>query len=450
MTVGHELDGLMKFLSRDEWRDCFSEIFGDHLGPVLDAFDIDFEDIADMLGEAWPDILWGCAFEDFLTQDFDVPGGNIVDEYLKRRGWKESAQSKAYMKALRNSRISLYEMSDIVPGKSVLARDLIRGGEPILVYEHSATKSIKQWDRIAARIVPVMGRHIFAGSLLPFTQKASDDLFDGFRLVFGKRKTKKLPIFDDDELHEAARIFTHSWLFDALENIAVIPSIQNSDGHDFMFHDVRFPIASGVTQKDIAAKINTIAGMSQDGEKSWNWLEVKPKAKNKSKPKAGSFDTDLEDGYRILGSIEIKGRFMHLMTNSAERSAVGMGLVKQALGDLVRVPLTEIRTVNQVMADKTEDDTTDVEAAMPADIAHEIVHQVLDRKYRETLDQPVPMLGNITPRQAAKTAAGRKKLVEWLKYLENQIAVRHQHTDPMATYSFEWIWRELNILDLRK
>ena len=447
MTIDHELDGLIKFLGRDEWRDCFSEIFGAHLGPALDAFDIEFEDIADMLGEEWSGTLWGCAFEDFLTQDFDVEGGNIVDEYLKRRGWKESAQSKAYMKALRNSLMSLYEVSEIVPGKSVLARDLIRGGEPILVYEHSATKSLKQWDKIAARIVPVMNQHVFAGALLPFTQQATDDLFNGLRLVFGKKKSKKLPIVDDDELHEAARIFTHSWLFDTLENIMEMPSIQNSDGDDFMFHDVRFPLAVGVTQKNIAAGINTIAGMTQEGTKFWNWLEEKPKGKNM--PKAASLDTAFEDGYRVLGSIEIKGRFIHLMTNSAERSAIGTDLVKKALGDLVRIPLTEIRTVNQVMADETEDDAIDVDAAMPADIAQQVVHELLDRQYRETLDQPVSMLGNKTPRQAAKTAAGRKKLVEWLKYLEIQTAIRPQRTDPMATYSFEWIWRELNILDLR-
>ncbi|WP_234890036.1 hypothetical protein [Sinorhizobium medicae] len=30
--------------------------------------------------------LWGCAFEDFLTQDFEIEGGNVVDEYLKSRG----------------------------------------------------------------------------------------------------------------------------------------------------------------------------------------------------------------------------------------------------------------------------------------------------------------------------------------------------------------------------
>ena len=75
-------------------------------------------------------------------------GSNIVDDYLKRRGWKESASARAYMLALRSSVMSLYEVSDIVRDTSFRARDLVRGGDPIS--ERSATRSLKQWDRIAA------------------------------------------------------------------------------------------------------------------------------------------------------------------------------------------------------------------------------------------------------------------------------------------------------------
>lgn len=73
------------------------------------------------------------------------------------------------MKALRTSVTSLYEVSDIVPGKSMMVRDLIRGGEPLAVSEGSATKTLRQWNRIAARVVSVSGNSILGGGLLPFT-----------------------------------------------------------------------------------------------------------------------------------------------------------------------------------------------------------------------------------------------------------------------------------------
>jgi hypothetical protein len=452
MPTSHDLKGLMKFLARDEWRDCFEEVFDDHFGPFLDAGDMEFDDLAEIVGDDWAMTLWGCAFEDFLTHDFDVIGGNIVDDYLKRRGWKEGAQSKAYMKALRSSIMSLYEVSDVVPGKSLMARDLVRGGDPMLVSEGTATKTLKQWDRVAGRIVPVLDKNVFAGGLLPFTPQASENLFDGLRAIFGKRNAKKLPVPTDEELQATASVFTLSWLFDTLDRAmgTDLPALQNADGDEIVFHDVRFPLASGVTQKDVAVRLNAIPGLSQENAKFWNWLENKPKGRSKTKQTGGlSLDTTMDNGLRILGNIELKGRFLHLSTNSSARTERGTATMQEALGDLVRMPLTEIRTVEQMMADRPARDAEPTDSDLPAEIAEQVVHQFMDRQYRETLDQPVGMLGNKTPRQAVKTPNGREKVAEWLKYLENQSARQPDPADPMATYSFQWMWEELGIQDLR-
>jgi hypothetical protein len=448
LPTSNDLKGLMKFLARDEWRECFEEIFDDHFGPVLDASKMQFAEIAEIVGEDWAMTLWGCAFEDFLTQDFDVDGGNIVEEYLKRRGWKEDAQSKAYMKALRSSVMTLYEVTAIVPGASLMARDLIRGGEPIAVSEKTATQTLKQWDKIAARIVPVMGKNVFAGGLLPFTLQATDTLFDGLRRMFGKKNAKKLPVITDDDLQVAAAMFTLSWLFDRLEQLIDVPALQNAKGDDLLFHDVRFPLASEVTQKDIAARINAIPGMRQENAKFWNWLDDKPKSK--AQKNTGNFlDTTLENGLRVLGNVELKGRFLILSANSSARAEKGKVLIEHTLGDLVRQPLTEIRTVEQIRAARSSEHMEGPSEIAP-EIAEQIIHQVLDREYRETLDKPVGMLGRKTPRQAAKSASGRQKVAQWLKYLENQSARHPNAADPMTTYSFEWMWHELGVIDLRR
>src|SRR5215472_14155557 len=102
----------------------------EHFVPAMRAFDLEYEEIGEALGGGWAMTLWGLAFEDFLGREIEPDGRNFVDEYLRRRGWNESAPAKAYMSGLRNSIMSLYEVSAIVPGESFLARDLIRGGEP--------------------------------------------------------------------------------------------------------------------------------------------------------------------------------------------------------------------------------------------------------------------------------------------------------------------------------
>ena len=121
MASAHSLRGLMKWITRHEWRDRFAEVYDAHLQPACERSGVDVDEVVSILGEDFfMTTVWGSAFEDFLTRDFDG-GHNIVEDYLKRRGWKESASTRAYMTALRTSVASLYEVSDIIKHTSFRA-----------------------------------------------------------------------------------------------------------------------------------------------------------------------------------------------------------------------------------------------------------------------------------------------------------------------------------------
>ena len=107
--------------------------------------------------------------------DIETP----VEAYLRRRGWKERLTTRAYMTALQGSVMSLYEVSEIRPGQSFRARDLIRGGEPILVTERADLESLAdalsafrrlgrdldQWEPVhLARIAAVLSGCYGAGA----------------------------------------------------------------------------------------------------------------------------------------------------------------------------------------------------------------------------------------------------------------------------------------------
>jgi hypothetical protein len=127
-------------------------VVAEHLMPALEEFEIDHENLADLIGEQWSGVLWGCGFEDYLGRYYE--DGSIVDLYLKRRGWKETALNRAYFAALRNAPVSLNEVSEVQPGASMALRDLLSDAAPATVTEKSATRTLKKWDRIAVRLVP--------------------------------------------------------------------------------------------------------------------------------------------------------------------------------------------------------------------------------------------------------------------------------------------------------
>ena len=80
---------------------------------------------------------------------------------------------------------------------------------------------------------------------------------------------------------------------------------------------------------------------------------------------------------------------------------------------------------------------------IPPEIARQIMQDHLDQHYRETLDAPIPALGGKSPRQAVRTAAGRVKVIDWLKMLENRSAKHGE--GPIAEYDFGWMWVELGL-----
>ncbi len=60
---------------------------------------------------------------------------NVIDDYLEQGGWREPVPARRCLRALRDSVVSLYQVVDLVPGRRMTVRDLIRGDGPVTVHE---------------------------------------------------------------------------------------------------------------------------------------------------------------------------------------------------------------------------------------------------------------------------------------------------------------------------
>lgn len=470
MPSSASLTGLMKWLRRDPWSEGFSDVLESHLGPACSKAGIEIGELADMIGNERAATLWGCAFEDFLTRDLDG-FGNIVEDYLKRRGWNEKAPNKAYMTGLRSSVMSLYEVSDVQPGDSFLARDLFRGSEAVRISERTATQSLKQWDRIAARVVEVRGKAVIGGGLLPFNHDLADTLLESLRRT-RKRAVEKgvevLPGLDPEigplnlemafnrtsVLRCAAPMISTVWLDDLLERILNPPPLEfrNSDSEEMTFLTLHYRLLPGVTAKRLREVLDQLPDLRRESAIFWNWLAPNDVPSGYMQPTAQptfALMSTVEDGSVVLGSLELKGKTLVLSVNSESRAERGRAMLVSALEGLVREPLIERQTLAQAMADRPPDRTADASSEIPPEEKRRIIQESLDGYYRKQLDEPIPMLGNVTPRQAAKSARGREKLVAWLKLLENYSAKR-EASGATSDYDAAWLWKELGVTDLRK
>jgi hypothetical protein len=466
VSTPYDLSGLIAWTKREEWRGVLSEVIQRHCTMACAGADIEPDEIEDVLGDHAVTVLWGAAFEDLLATDLP-DGRNLADDYLRRRAWKESATTRDYITGLRRSAISLYEVSGLVPGESMLLRDLVRGGEPVRVSEKRGSEGLRPWDRIATRIIPLGDTTLISGTLLHFERDAADALLASLQKIqkgaprevasalkeFGIEADAGVLsglLTPDEVLARAAFMFTNLWLSGALEaeEDAELPELLNSDGDPLEITTLHVPLRPGVTAQKVRGALAALPALRPAGPNFWNWL-AEPRAEPKTVPQRArglSLTTSMDDGATVLGTLELKGRRLTLEVNSAPRAERGRAMLEPVLAGLVGPALTERTDLEEALAVKRPPPEP---TGLTPEEEREVIQEAMHQHYTRVLDQPLPALGGKSPRAAVKTPTGREKVAGWLKTLENSSS-RHDPGSPMAGYDFGWIWGELGIEDRRR
>ena len=463
------LDGLIEWMWRGRWHNHFRDVFDDHIHAYCDLYDLaDFDELSEKIGQHWGNTLYDMVLLDFLSRETE--DGNIVDQYLKRRGWKEKALPKAYIKGIRNSMISLYEVSGIRPGESFLARDLILGGDPILVEERTATRSIAQWENFAMRIVEVRGHNIIAGGWLPYKPELSEKVIDLILRHAEDMRTRTDGLFEEHDenpeselsqdlalgksLKMSAPLFSDAWLMDTVVDPEDEESrtLVNPEGHSIEFVQLCYSFAKGATQEQLRELLNDAPDMNAASSEIWNWTASRDEMPSSRPNQKGELIYShvlwgADDDTVVLGSIELKGNTLEGNVNSVERADRLQRRLEDLLGDLVTKPVSVHKTVEQANAEqRNRPAPAKQKVRPPPEIESQIIKDVYDNHYRSALDKPLGMLDNISPRAAVKTPEGKAKVVKWLKILEMHQARSRQS----VFYDFTWMWQELGVANLRK
>ena len=131
--------------------------------------------------------------------------------------------------------------------------------------------------------------------------------------------------------------------------------------------------------------------------------------------------------------------------NSVERAERGRELLSSRLGPLLGNPLISHEDPAQrLRTPPGEPPPEPKKPDLPPEVMEALVRAQYEEHYRQVLDEPVPMLGNRTPRRAAKTKKGRAAVVEWLKGIEN-LESRSAVEDGRRPVDLSWLWEELKI-----
>ena len=187
-----------------------------------------------------------------------------------------------------------------------------------------------------------------------------------------------------------------------------LPShLYNMDGEELELTEVHFRIRN---EPALRKKLGALRSFEYDEiDGSWIWMKAgKGKDPNASRT--------------ILGFLSVQNGALVAEVNSRERAGRIRAKLKSHLGDLIAYDKTLYRDQN----DLPELSKEEAEALAGENEALNALPEVRERirafqenyYFKEWPRQKIPMLGGLTPLQAAKTESGRTKLKELLEYYD--------------------------------
>lgn len=120
-------------------------------------------------------------------------------------------------------------------------------------------------------------------------------------------------------------------------------------------------------------------------------------------------------GRRVLAILTLTPTTLEVETMSRQRRRACRRRLAEILGDRIQLVKVETRTVEEALAEP-------LLQPEPPQLPPEVLAEMEDRMLRQWIEEPIPALAGMTPREAAQSAMGRKMLDDLFDYIARQQA----------------------------
>ena len=333
------------------------------------------------------------------------PGGETALElFLSERGHALDPPMRALAEARTRAWFSYLEVVSVEPGVSLVLRDLLSGREHT-VQEVSASRTLVARDVVCATVLDLGDRCILGGChLSPLPPVEADGARRDLRRVVGARGAR----ISIAKLREATSLGLPLGVWQAhvtARDQRPAPELHNTDGQPLLVTTDVFDVAPDRAAAVVEA-LCTLSGTERDGD---------------DETRQGTVVTfTRENGPRdplpstVVGRAILRGSALCLESNSVARADRLRSRVGELLGDRIRFkgrchadPLAGIERM------PFKDGGSTSLPPVPAELA-EALRRTEAELARRWLEQPVPALGGLTPREAARRKGAVRKTLEVL------------------------------------
>jgi hypothetical protein len=140
-----------------------------------------------------------------------------------------------------------------------------------------------------------------------------------------------------------------------------------------------------------------------DNSLQFPWFETRPDSPSLHAPLLGQ---------RVLANLTLTPATLEVEAMSQRRLDDCCRRLEQLLGDHIHLVGTEAKGVDQALRER-KPRAAPQEPVIPPP---EVIAEIEDKMLRQWIDEPIPALGGLTPRQAVKTPGGRRQVLDLIDY----------------------------------
>lgn len=338
----------------------------------------------------------------------DAGGMTPAGEWRRREGRRISSDERLLLEAYDAAWVSLWEVAEVEPGTGSRLIDMLTREERF-VHDVASSATLQRFDTILAIVLTCDGVSFFGGvHAQPLAPRFAAVVTREARRMCRVRTRPVSPdkLRDPDSQLELL----------ALWNVVVEdmlnqppPFMQNMDGDPLLL--TRDDFALRAPRHEVARHLASLPGVHEPEQDDDDMVFVVTQAGN---PLHRSWDNT------VIGRIVLSGSRLTVETNSARRADALRSAVESHLQGLVRFRLRKEDNTMQLMASARESATPRperTEERLPSGMVA-LMRKFRERHMREWLDQAIPALDGLTPRQAARFPGARAKLETLLKEFE--------------------------------
>mgnify|MGYP005852103365 CR=1 FL=1 len=349
---------------------------------------------------------------------------------------------KAYLEQLSSCPLRLYYVTESRPGEGLtLVEALEQETEPLAVQERMGSQTLNAGDLLGTRVVRV-GDHLeLSGALYPFTRWHAAPLLNSIPDFLDSLEREDPEAYRESERRELelAQYIVEHWFAQMTLPPPMPEMVDASTGQPIQLVTDHYRI---VDRQALESALAGAAELEQTADHEWQYLD---------EDEHGTMRSRLS--LTLPAPEKRKSDRLKLFCRTRQLADEGRAWFEALAGGSVHHLTREITDPAGAMA--ASGDLGSPLETMPPDSEHAppdlspevltgILTQMIQGNYADWADEPLPALGNRTPRDAIKTAAGMERVKGLLRsYEEGEVrSAREQNREPI---SFQFLWDELGI-----